>query len=131
MRVTQLEFSRLAAEKRELQKKIKETIDAQDAIVKAYKKALEDLHVTRLKEEQLRKQIDLINCYANNAIAMEAQEIKEIEQAEGSRILTFRDVPKDSFNLHLSPSTQGAFKSYPLETQETPYNIALVASDNS
>jgi hypothetical protein len=45
MRITQLEFARLAAEKIKLQTQIKEIIDAQNAAVKAYKKALEDLRI--------------------------------------------------------------------------------------
>jgi hypothetical protein len=55
VRVTQLEFTRLAAEKIKLQTQIKETIDAQNTAVKAYEKALEDLRIAQSKEEQLRK----------------------------------------------------------------------------
>jgi mevalonate kinase len=79
MRVTQLEFTRLAAEKIKLQTQIKEIIDAQNTIVKAYKKALEDLRITRSKEKQLRKQMDLVNRRAEDAIAVESREIEEIE----------------------------------------------------
>jgi hypothetical protein len=79
VRVTQSEFARLAAEKIKLQTQIKETIDAQNAAVKAYEKALEDLRVARSKEERLRKQIDLVDCRAEDAIAVESCEIKEME----------------------------------------------------
>jgi hypothetical protein len=65
-----------------LRKQIKELRDAQDTAVKAYKKALEDLYIARSQEERLRQQIDLINCRANKAIAVESQEIKELEQVE-------------------------------------------------
>jgi hypothetical protein len=105
VRITQLEFTRLAAEKIKLQTQIKEIIDAQNAAVKAYKKALEDLRVTRSKEERLRKQIDLVDRCAEDAIAVKSREIKEIEQAEGSRVLSFSPVSNKGFNLHLSPNT--------------------------
>jgi hypothetical protein len=51
VRVTQSEFARLAAEKIKLQTQIKETIDAQNAAVKAYEKALENLRVAQSKEK--------------------------------------------------------------------------------
>jgi hypothetical protein len=105
MRITQLEFTRLAAEKIKLQTQIKETIDAQNTAVKAYKKALEDLHIAQSKEEQLRKQIDLVNRRAEDAIAVKSCKIKEIEQAEGSRVLLFSPVSNKGFNLYLSPNT--------------------------
>jgi chromosome segregation ATPase len=105
MRVTQSEFARLAAEKIKLQTQIKEIIDAQNAAVKAHKKALEDLRVAQSKEEQLRKQIDLVNRRAEDAIAVKSRKIKEIKQAEGSRVLSFSPVSNKGFNLHLSPNT--------------------------
>jgi hypothetical protein len=105
VRVTQSEFTRLAAEKIKLQTQIKETIDAQNAAVKAHKKALEDLRVARSKEERLRKQIDLVNRRAEDTIAVKSREIEEIEQAEGSGVLSFSPVSDKGFNLYLSPNT--------------------------
>jgi hypothetical protein len=131
VRVTQSEFARLASEKRELQTKIKETIEAQNAAVKAHEKALEELRVARAREERLRKQMDLIDRRADDAIAVESREIEEMEQAEGSVVMTFGDVPEDGFNLHLSPSTWGAFEGFPLETWEAPFDIAPIAGDNA
>jgi hypothetical protein len=95
----------LAAEKIKLQTQIKETIDAQNAAVKAYKKALEDLRVAQSKEKQLRKQIDLVDCCAEDAIAVKSCEIEEIEQAEESGVLLFSPVSDKGFNLYLSPNT--------------------------
>jgi hypothetical protein len=66
---------------------------------------LEDLRIARSKEEQLRKQIDLVNCCAKDAIAVESRKIKEIEQAEGSRVLLFGPVSNKGFNLYLLPNT--------------------------
>jgi hypothetical protein len=63
------------------------------------------LRIARSKEEQLRKQIDLVNYYAEDAIAVKSREIKEIEQAEGSRVLSFSPVSNKGFNLHLLPNT--------------------------
>jgi hypothetical protein len=105
VRVTQSEFTRLAAEKIKLQTQIKETIDAQNTAVKAHKKALEDLRVARSKEERLRKQIDLVNRRAEDTIAVKSCEIEEIEQAEGSGVLSFSPVSDKGFNLYLSPNT--------------------------
>jgi hypothetical protein len=51
--VTKLEFKRLAAEKEKLQAKIKESQEAQNKAMRAYKKALEDLQVAQACKEQL------------------------------------------------------------------------------
>jgi hypothetical protein len=63
------------------------------------------LRVIQSKEEQLRKQIDLVNYRAKDAIAVKSREIKEIEQAEGSKVLLFSPVSNKGFNLHLLPNT--------------------------
>ena len=54
MRVTKLEFKRLAAEKEKLRARIKESCEAQNTAIKASEKALEDLRVARACEERLR-----------------------------------------------------------------------------
>jgi hypothetical protein len=72
IQVTQSKFARLATEKEKLRKQIKESRDAQDTAVKAYKKALEDLRIARSREKRLRQQIDLIDYRANKAIAVES-----------------------------------------------------------
>ena len=43
MRVTKLEFKRLVVEKEKLRVRIKESYKAQNAVIKALEKALEDL----------------------------------------------------------------------------------------
>jgi hypothetical protein len=63
----------------------------------------------------LRKQIDLVDCYAEDAIAVKSREIKEMEQAEGSGVLSFSPVSDEGFNLYLSPNTWGAFEGFLLE----------------
>jgi hypothetical protein len=63
------------------------------------------LRVAQSKEEQLRKQIDLVDCCAKDTIAVESRKIKEIEQAEGSGVLLFGPVSNKGFNLYLSPNT--------------------------
>jgi hypothetical protein len=63
------------------------------------------LRIARSKEERLRKQIDLVNCYAEDAIAVESCEIEEMEQAEGSGVLLFGPVSDEGFNLYLLPNT--------------------------
>ena len=131
VRVTQTEFARLAAEKRKLQTQIKETIEAQDAAVKAHEKALEDLRVARSREERLRKQMDLLDRRADDAIAVETREIEEMEQAEGSGVLSLENASEEGFNLHLSPSTWGAFEGFPLEAWEAPFDLAPVVGDGS
>jgi galactokinase len=131
IRVTQSEFTRLAAEKEKLRRQIKESREAQDAALKAHEKALEDLRVARSREERLRQQMDLIDRRADDAIAVEAREIEEMEQAEGSETITFGEVPEDGFNLHLSPSTWGAFEGYPLEFWEVPSGATPVSGGGS
>ena len=54
VRVTKLEFKRLAAEKEKLRARIKESCEAQNTAIKASEKALEDLRVARACEERLR-----------------------------------------------------------------------------
>jgi hypothetical protein len=120
IRVTQSEFTRLAEEKEKLRRQIKESQEAQDNALKAHEKALYDLRVARSREERLRQQMDLIDRRADDAIAVEAREIEEMERAEGSETITFGEVPEDGFNLHLSPSTWGAFEGYPLDFWEVP-----------
>jgi hypothetical protein len=71
IKVTQSEFQRLAAEKICLKKEIQELQDLQEEEFYAYKKALERMRVARAKEERLRQQIDLLNCRADKAIAVE------------------------------------------------------------
>jgi hypothetical protein len=45
VRVTESEFCRLAAEKEKLRARLKETRDAQSAVIKVLEKAIEDLRV--------------------------------------------------------------------------------------
>jgi hypothetical protein len=71
--------------------------------------------------------MDLIDRRADKAIAVESWEIKELEQAEQSELLTFRAVPKDSFNLYLSPYTWGAFKGYPINFWDPSVDTVLTA----
>ena len=82
VRVTELEFKRLAVEKEKLCARIKESYNAQDAAIKAYKKALEELRVQRSRKEQLRLQIDLLDRCAKDAIAVKSREIKKLEYTE-------------------------------------------------
>jgi hypothetical protein len=63
------------------------------------------LRVAQSKEEQLRKQMDLVDYRAEDIIAVESCEIEEIEQAEGSGVLSFGPVSDKGFNLYLSPNT--------------------------
>jgi hypothetical protein len=63
------------------------------------------LRITQSKEEQLRKQIDLVNCRAKNIITVKSYKIKEIKQVEGSRVLLFSPIPNKGFNLYLLPNT--------------------------
>jgi hypothetical protein len=91
---------------------------------------LEDLRVARSKEERLRKQMDLVDCCAEDAIVVESCETEEMEQAEGSRVLSFSPVSNKGFNLYLLPNTWGAFEGFLLEAWEAPYNIALLAGDS-
>jgi hypothetical protein len=78
--------------------------DVQEEEFRAHKKALERMHVARAKEEQLRQQIDLLDRQADEAIAVEEQNIQELEQTEASETMAFNS-PSKSLALQLSPST--------------------------
>jgi hypothetical protein len=69
----------LLAQKEELRRKLKKTYVAQDIAIKAYKKALEDLRVARACKKKLQMQIDLLDYYAEDAIAVKEQEIKKLK----------------------------------------------------
>ena len=110
VRVTESEFKRLAAEKDKLRARIKESQLAQDVAIKAYKKALEDLQVARAYKERLRRQIDLINRRAEEAIAVEEKGIKELKQTKLAKVIAF-NVSALSVRPNLLLSTQSAFNS--------------------
>lgn len=117
VRVTESEFSRLAKEKEKLRNSIKESREAQDAAFKASEKALEDLRVARAREERLRRQMDLLDRRAEDAIAVETRGIAEQELEEGT--IAFEG-PSGGVGLHLSPSTWGAFEGFPLDYWADP-----------
>jgi hypothetical protein len=52
--VTQSEFKRLAKEKDKLRRRIQEARNKQEAAIRVYKKALEDLKVAYIRKERLR-----------------------------------------------------------------------------
>ena len=93
--------------------RIKKSYKVQNAIIKALEKALEDLQVTRTYKERLRQQIDLLNCYAEEAIIVEEQGILDQEKEESKTILF--NGPSEGLALNLLPSTQSAFKGLPFK----------------
>ena len=119
VRVTESEFKRLAAEKDKLRARIKESRAAQDVAMKAHEKALEDLRVARAREERLRRQMDLIDRRAEEAIAVEEKGIEELEQTELAEVMAF-DVSVLGVGPNLSPSTWSAFDGLPLDYWEEP-----------
>jgi hypothetical protein len=118
VKVTQSEFQRLAAEKVRLKKEIQESRDLQEEEFRAHEKALERMRVARAKEERLRQQMDLLDRRADEAIAVEEGNIRELEQQEASETMAF-DGPSEGLSLQLSPSTWGAYEGFPLEFWET------------
>jgi hypothetical protein len=116
VKVTESEFKRLAAEKEKLRAKIKESWEAQNEAMRAYKKALEDLRVARACKERLRTQMDLLDCWAEEAIAVEERSIKEQEQAEAECLDL--EGPLDGLGVLLSLSTWSAFEGHPFEYWE-------------
>lgn len=112
VRVTQSEFHRLTSEREKLQNSIKESREAQNEALKASEKALEELRTARAREERLRRQMDLLDRRAEEAIAVEERSIVEQELDEGT--ITF-DGPSEGLALSLSPSTWGAFEGLPLD----------------
>ena len=55
-------------------------------------------------KERLRLQINLLDCYAKDAIAVKSREIKELKQEEAKQIIEFISLSK-GLALNLLPST--------------------------
>ena len=85
-----------------MQNSIKESCKAQNKALKASKKALEELRTARAQKEQLRQQIDLLDCCAEEAIAVEEQSIVEQELYKGTIMF---NSSSEGLALNLSPST--------------------------
>ena len=126
VRITQSEFRRLTAAKKKLEEKLQAAVEAQEAAVREHeekekaidelrrsqKKSLEAARVARAREQRLRKEMDLVDQRADEAIAVELREIEELEQreaAEAPEVLLFED-PPEGLSLNLSASTWGAFE---------------------
>jgi hypothetical protein len=103
-----------------LQGEIKKAQEAQTEAMRAQEKAFEELRVARAKEERLRRQMDLIDSRADEAIAVESRELAE-QELEESELLP--DVPTVGLALNLSPQTWGAFDEYPLDFWEGPLDV--------
>jgi len=75
--------------------------------MKIYKKALKDLKIARAREERLRQQMDLVDCQAEEAIAVEERSIEEQEAAEAAENLELlpNDIVTKGLSLNLSPGT--------------------------
>ena len=101
---------------------IKESYKAQNTIIKALEKALEDLQVIHTYKERLRKQIDLLNYCVEKAVIVEKQGSLDCEKEESKTIL-FNSYSKQ-LTLTLLPSIQSTFKGLLFKYQETP-NVAL------
>lgn len=112
VKVSESEFRRLVREKEKLRQQLQDSRAAQDAAMKAQEKALEDLRVARAKEERLRRQMDLLDSRAEEAISVEERGIAEQEIEEQS--ITF-DGPPEGLALNLSPSTWGAFEGFSMD----------------
>ena len=69
------------------------------------------MQVARACKERLRQQIDLLNCCAEEAIAVEEQGILDQEKEESETILF--NGPSEGLALNLSPGTWSAFKGLP------------------
>ena len=76
VKVTQSEFRRLTEEKQKLRRQIDEALSAQA-------EALEMLRTARAREERLRKQMNLTDQRAAEAIAVESRALEELESEEG------------------------------------------------
>ena len=69
-------------------------------------------------KEQLQQQIDLLDYYTNKVVAVKEQNIQKLEQKEALETLDLKG-PSKGLALQLSPSTQGAFKGFPLDYQNS------------
>lgn len=82
-----------------LKKQIQESRDKQEEAFRAHEKALEEMRVTRAKEERLRQQMDLLDRRADEALAVEEREIQELEETEQSDILSLDNVLSEGLAL--------------------------------
>jgi hypothetical protein len=132
----------LAAEKEKLRMRIKELQDVQKVAIAAQEKALEDLCTAQAKaledlcvarawEEWLWQQIDLLDCCAEEVIAVKEQLIEELERSKANETILFEGLSK-GLALNLSPNTWSAFKGLPNDFWESTAfgRIVSTASDN-
>jgi hypothetical protein len=106
LQVTRSEFDRLIKEKSKLQQGISEAVRAQEEADEALQKALDARRTARAREERLRRQLDLIDSRASDAIAVESEALVEPDQRGGdsAACLCLESGPEFS----LSPSTWNA-----------------------
>lgn len=128
VKVTESEFKRLLQEKEKLRQQLRDSRAAQDAAMQAQEKALEDLRVARAKEERLRRQMDLLDSRAEEAIAVEERGILEQEVEEQTILF---DGPSEGLALNLSPTTWGAFEDLPIEFWDTAGGIPSTSVGSS
>jgi hypothetical protein len=126
VRVTESEFKRLVKEKDKLRGQIADSRAAQDAAMRAHEKALEDLRVARAREERLRKQMELIDRRAEEAISVEERSIEELECQERGDALEEISGPPGGFSL--PPLTWGLLDGIPPDSWEDP---SLWSVDNT
>ena len=120
VKVTQSEFRRLTEEKQKLRRQIDEALSAQA-------EALEMLRTARAREERLRKQMDLTDQRAADAIAVESRALEELEAEKGQETLV-PDTSTEGLALQLSPSTWGALDDVPPGFWENALDPVLMES---
>jgi hypothetical protein len=120
VKVTQSEFCRLTEEKQKLKRQIDEALSAQA-------EALEALRTARAREERLRQQMDLTDCRAVEAIAVESRSLEELEAEEAQETLVL-DTSVEGLALQLSPSTWSVLEDVPLGFWENSLDPVLLES---
>lgn len=120
VKVTQSEFRRLTEEKQKLKRQIDEALSAQA-------EALEALRTARAREERFRKQMDLTDRRAAEAIAVESRALEELEAEEAQETLV-PDTSTQGLALQLSLSAWGALEDVPPGFWENALDPAMLES---
>ena len=83
------------------------------------------LYTTRVREEYLRKQIDLTDQRTTEVIAIESRALKELDIVEGQETLV-PNTSAEGLALQLSPSTQSILEDIPPGFQENTLDLVLL-----
>ena len=128
LQVSSSEWERLKKRKEELRKGIREAYEAQVVARKAEEQAHEAMSAAFAKEMRLRRQMDLLDDQAEEALAVEDANIRVLESEEqggADETLLLNDPPSGP---SLAPTTWSAWDGLPDDFWDTSFPVAESAS---